>query len=156
MLTSGLEPFDTTPNGISMSACFQHRRAPPPDEPHFILSAQTFGNPKNFSDCDGRSPRALHRPGDIPMQPRRLRNRSSVAARTRSRVSRWASLRRLGFEMLEDRTMLTSGSGTSLSAIVVGRVQSTGPSASPAYFVGEVQNHQVTLTYTAYNEAADP
>jgi hypothetical protein len=33
MLTSGLEPFDTTPNGISMSACFQHRRAPPPDEP---------------------------------------------------------------------------------------------------------------------------
>jgi hypothetical protein len=33
MLTSGLEPFDTTPNGISMSACFQSRRAPPPDEP---------------------------------------------------------------------------------------------------------------------------
>ena len=88
-----------------------------------------------------------------------MRRPQSLAPRIRrprrlARLSRPRPSLRLGFEPLEDRTMLTSGSGTSLSAIVVGRVQSTGPSASPAYFVGEVQNHQVTLTYTAYNEAA--
>ena len=26
---------------------------------------------------------------------------------------------------------------------------------SPSYFVGEVQNNQVTITYTVYNEQAD-
>ena len=27
---------------------------------------------------------------------------------------------------------------------------------APSYFVGEVQNNQVTITYTVYNEQADP
>ncbi len=48
------------------------------------------------------------------------------------------------------------------AAIVVGRTLSVPQPASsttpplPSYFVGEVQNHQVTITYTVYNEQADP
>jgi uncharacterized membrane protein/transglutaminase-like putative cysteine protease len=54
------------------------------------------------------------------------------------------------FEPLEDRTLLDSGSGSSLpAAIVVGRVLS-------AYYVGGVKNNQETITYTVYNEQVDP
>ena len=47
------------------------------------------------------------------------------------------------------------------AAIVIGRTLATpstaGTSApSPSYFVGEVQNNQVTLTITVSNEQADP
>ena len=46
--------------------------------------------------------------------------------------------------------MLDSGVGSaSPLPIVVGRVLS-------AYTVGAVQNHQETITYTVYNEQADP
>ena len=51
----------------------------------------------------------------------------------------------LGLERLEDRTMLDS----SPPAIVVGRTLSS-------YFVGGIQNNQETITYTVYNEQADP
>ena len=50
-----------------------------------------------------------------------------------------------GFEWLEERLMLDS----SPPEIVVGRTLSS-------YFVGDVQNHQETITYTVYNEQADP
>ncbi len=59
--------------------------------------------------------------------------------------------------------MLDSGVGASLpAAIVVGRTLATidtstnPPATSPAYFVGDVKNNQVVITYTAYNEQADP
>jgi hypothetical protein len=54
------------------------------------------------------------------------------------------------FETLEDRTMMDSGIGASLPpAIVVGRTLS-------AYFAGDLQNHQETITFTVYNEQASP
>ncbi len=58
--------------------------------------------------------------------------------------------------------MLDAGSSTQLpAAIVVGRTLATPATAgtstpSPSYFVGEVQNNQETITYTVYNEQADP
>ena len=60
--------------------------------------------------------------------------------------------------------MLDGGVGASNllpPAIVVGRTLATPATAgtstpSPSYFVGEVQNNQVTITYTVYNEQADP
>ena len=61
----------------------------------------------------------------------------------RSRRWRWS---RLHLEPLEDRMMLDAGLPP---AIVVGRTLS-------AYFVGDVQNNQETITYTVYNEQADP
>jgi uncharacterized membrane protein len=62
-------------------------------------------------------------------------------------------MHRLSFEWLEDRTMLDSS-----LPIVVGRTLSVPSSSppSPSYFVGEVQKNQVTITYTVYNEQADP
>lgn len=59
------------------------------------------------------------------------------------------SARRRGFlrlflETLEDRLMLDAAPD-----IVVGRTLS-------AYYVGQIQNHQETITYTVYNEQADP
>jgi uncharacterized membrane protein len=59
---------------------------------------------------------------------------------------------RLGLERLEDRTMLDAGvaaSTTLPASIVVGRTLS-------AYDVPDVQNNQETITYTVYNEQADP
>jgi transglutaminase-like putative cysteine protease len=66
---------------------------------------------------------------------------------------------RPAIELLEDRMMLDSGGLP--AALVVGRTlatPSTAASATPApsYFVGEVANNQVTITYTVYNEQADP
>ena len=63
------------------------------------------------------------------------------------------------FEWLEDRTMLDTGGLP--AAIVLGRTLATPSTAatstpSPSYFVGEVENNQVTITYTVYNEQADP
>jgi hypothetical protein len=65
------------------------------------------------------------------------------------------------FEFLEDRLMLDAATGQLPGAIVVGRTLSTPSTAmtstpSPSYFVGEVQNNQVAITYTVYNEQADP
>jgi hypothetical protein len=84
--------------------------------------------------------------------------RKSRASRLQSRVKRL----RPGVEPLENRLMLDAGGASSLPlAIVVGRTLATpataaSPSPSPSYFVGEVQNNQVTITYTVYNEQADP
>src|SRR5271167_2234231 len=76
----------------------------------------------------------------------------------RSRLRQKARVHRLNFEFLEDRTMLDTGGLP--AAIVVGRTlatPSTAASATPApsYFVGEVENNQVTIAYTVYNEQAD-
>jgi len=66
------------------------------------------------------------------------------------------------FEPLENRLMLDASSASQLpAAIVVGRTLATPSTAAssapaPSYFVGEVQNNQVTITYTVYNEQADP
>ncbi len=53
-----------------------------------------------------------------------------------------------------------AGSSQLPAAIVLGRTLATPATAgtatpAPSYFVGEVQNNQVTVTYTVYNEAAD-
>ena len=77
----------------------------------------------------------------------------------RSRLRQKARVHRLNFEFLEDRTMLDTGGLP--AAIVVGRTLATPLTAasatpSPSYFVGEVENNQVTITYTVYNEQADP
>ena len=58
--------------------------------------------------------------------------------------------------------LASGGAATGLpAAIVVGRTLSTPSTAatsapSPSYFVGDVQNNQETITYTVYNEQADP
>ena len=73
-----------------------------------------------------------------------------------------AILRRPMFECLETRMMLDAGGTPSLAAaIVLGRTLATPSTAAtsspaPSYFVGEVQNNQVTITYTVYNEQTDP
>ena len=54
--------------------------------------------------------------------------------------------RQLFLEQLEERIMLNASLPPSL---VVGRTLSS-------YFVGGVQNNQETITYTVYNEQADP
>ena len=65
---------------------------------------------------------------------------------------------KLSFEPLEDRVMLDASSPSQLPvAIVLGRTLATPATAAtatpaPSYFVGEVQNNQVTITYTVYNE----
>ena len=77
---------------------------------------------------------------------RRRRNRSG------SSLCRCRKFLRVAIEPLEDRVMLDGGVGASNSlppAIVVGRTLSS-------YFVGGVQNNQETITYTVYNEQADP
>ena len=73
----------------------------------------------------------------------------------RSRPRTKARVHRPFFESLEDRTMLDTGGLP--AAIVLGRTLATPSTAdtatpSPSYFVGEVQNNQVTITYTVYNE----
>ena len=68
------------------------------------------------------------------------------------RLCRSRKFLRLAVEPLEDRTMLDTGVGESNPlppAIVVGRTLS-------AYFTGDVKNNQETITYTVYNEQADP
>ncbi len=89
-------------------------------------------------------------------------SRRSTSGRNRERrvfgIRARERLHRLAFEVLEDRTMMDAGLPV---AIVVGRtltvpqLSTTQPSA-PSYFVGEVQNNQVAITYTVYNEQADP
>ncbi len=91
------------------------------------------------------------------MSRRSLKGRAGKRSATDIRMRE--RFHRLAFETLEDRTMLDSGAGSSLAAaIVVGRALSVPGSSPPApsYFVGEVQNNQVTITYTAYNEEIDP
>ena len=84
---------------------------------------------------------------------------SEIRQRGRFRLRQKSRVRRLFFESLEDRTMLDSGGLP--ATIVVGRTLATPSTAAsetttPSYFVGEVQNNQVTITYTVYNEQADP
>lgn len=78
---------------------------------------------------------------------------------TRLRRRQKARIQRPFIELLEDRTMLDSGGVA--GAIVIGRTLATPSTAdtstpSPSYFMGEVQNNQVTITLTVYNEQADP
>src|SRR5258707_164470 len=54
--------------------------------------------------------------------------------------------RRLHLEALEERILLDAGLPP---AIVVGRTLSS-------YFAGDIQNNQETITYTVYNEQANP
>jgi uncharacterized membrane protein len=63
---------------------------------------------------------------------------------------RWPWRRRLPLylEQLEDRILLSGQSGLP-PALVMGRTLSS-------YFVGGVQNNQETITYTVYNEQANP
>src|SRR4051812_6744061 len=55
---------------------------------------------------------------------------------------------RARFEALEPRTMLDAAPGLP-QALVVGRTLSS-------YTVGGIHNRQETITYTVYNEQADP
>jgi uncharacterized repeat protein (TIGR01451 family) len=69
-----------------------------------------------------------------------------------------AILHRPVFERLETRLMLDAGGLP--ASIVLGRTLATPSTAataapSPSYFMGEIQNNQVTITYTVYNQAAD-
>ena len=81
-----------------------------------------------------------------------LRDVARLRRRQKARVWRpW-------IESLEDRTMLDSGGLP--AAIVIGRTLATPSTAdtatpSPSYFVGEVQDNQVTITFTVYNEQTD-
>ena len=90
--------------------------------------------------------------------------RRGVRSRYDSRFQQKAKLHRLMFESLEDRQML-AGAGVASqlpAAIVVGRTLTVPqpPDATssplPSYFVGEIQGNQLAITYTVYNEAADP
>lgn len=56
---------------------------------------------------------------------------------------------RLSIEALEDRLMLDGAADSLPATIVVGRTLSS-------YTVGGIQNNQATITYTVYNEQADP
>ncbi len=89
------------------------------------------------------------------------RRNAQAALRGAARVlrPRKAMVQRPAIEILEDRTMLDSGGMP--AAIVIGRTLATPMTAdtatpSPSYFVGEVQNNQVTITINVYNEQADP
>ena len=78
----------------------------------------------------------------------------------KSRVRRCRKPARPIFEILEDRTLLAVSPAGLPAAIVLGRTLATPSTAatstpSPSNFVGEVQNNQVTITYTAYNEQAN-
>ncbi len=88
----------------------------------------------------------------------RLLTKPGSVRRFRSASQKRAKPLRPIFEPLEDRMMLDTGGLP--AAIVVGRTLATPSTAatstpSPSYFVGEVQNNQVTITYTVYNEQAD-
>ena len=77
---------------------------------------------------------------------RRRRNRSG------SRLCGYRKFLRVAIEPLEELVMLDGGVGPSHPlppAIVVGRTLSS-------YFAGDIQNNQETITYTVYNEQADP
>ena len=86
---------------------------------------------------------------------------SSIRQPARPRLAHRARGCRPLFEVLEQRTLL-SGSASALSApIVLGRTLATPSSANsaaptPSYFAGDVENNQVTVTFTVYNEQADP
>jgi transglutaminase-like putative cysteine protease len=70
----------------------------------------------------------------------RIKNASQKRLRARCRPL---------FDVLEERVMLDGAPSALPLAIVVGRSLS-------AQFVGGVQNNQLTITYTVYNEQADP
>jgi uncharacterized membrane protein len=76
---------------------------------------------------------------------------AKISARPRRRVRRPF---RPFLELLEDRVLLASGLGVqnpqaAAPAIVVGRTLSS-------YTTGGIQNNQETITFTVYNEQADP
>jgi len=72
---------------------------------------------------------------------------SNGASRILSRRRR--KVLRPSIEALEERLMLDAADDSFLPALVVGRVLS-------AYNAGAVQGNQVAITYTVYNEQADP
>src|SRR5215469_11340393 len=74
------------------------------------------------------------------------RTRPSRASRRRNSIGQ--ELRYSIFQPLEERVMLDIG-GAQPPTIVVGRTLS-------AYDLPDVQNNQETLTFTVYNQAADP
>src|SRR5260370_34865126 len=81
----------------------------------------------------------------------------------RSRPRQRAKVLRPTIELLENRQMLDGGGGAMQlpAAIVVRRTLATPSTAasstpSPPHFVGEAQGNQVTITYTAYSEQANP
>jgi uncharacterized membrane protein len=85
----------------------------------------------------------LRRP-QTQKQKRRARKRSGVNS------CQHGELFGPHIEPLEERRMLDGGLGSSNPpAIVVGRTLS-------AYDVADIQNNQLTITYTVYNEQADP
>src|SRR3954453_16474999 len=63
-----------------------------------------------------------------------------------SRLARWRKRLPLHIEQLEDRVLLDAGLP---AALVVGLTLSS-------YFVSAIQNNQETITYTVYNEQANP
>jgi len=76
------------------------------------------------------------------------RRTARVPVRSRDHLHRLRRLR-MEIEPLEERLMLSATPGVPSPDIVVGRSLS-------AYTVGATQNNQVTITYTVYNEKADP
>ena len=86
--------------------------------------------------------------------------KSGIRSGLRSRRRQKDREYRLLFEMLEDRTML-SGPSQLPPAIVIGRTLATPSTANaaipaPSYYVGEVENNQVTITFSVYNQQLDP
>jgi uncharacterized membrane protein len=81
--------------------------------------------------------------------------------RAKSRRCQRQRTLRPSFEGLEDRLMLDGAASNQLpAAIVIGRTLAAPATAetatpSPSYFIGEVQNNQVTITITVYNEQAN-
>ena len=84
-----------------------------------------------------------------------------IRRRFRSCLRRGPSSLRPLLESLEGRMMLDAGANQDPGDLVLGRTLATPATAAaatpaPCYFIGEVQNNQVTITYTLYNEQTDP
>src|SRR4051794_13988002 len=78
-----------------------------------------------------------------------LRRSFSAHRRSGPRQSRSGRPLHLCIESLEERLMLDTGIGSTTPEIVVGRTLAS-------YTVGGIQNNRETITYTVYNEQADP
>jgi hypothetical protein len=86
---------------------------------------------------------------------------SSIRRPARPRSDHKARGCRPLFEVLEQRTLLSGNASPLSPPIVLGRTLATPSSAgsadpAPSYFAGEVENNQVIVTFTVYNEQADP
>src|SRR5262249_47681539 len=92
-----------------------------------------------------------HEPGADPLggvmailRAQKYRSREQLRSRLRRKLRAY----RPCFERLEERVLLDAGQGLP-PAIVVGRTLS-------AYNTGAIQNDQIAITYTVYNEQANP